>query len=417
MAQTPYPLSALRAVALHTQRLDQPYDATPDPTPDVIYETVEQIGCVQIDTLHMVARAQYVTIWSRLGSYDLADFDRLIYSDGERRLFEYWGHAASIIPLRDYRYRMHYMQEFTDRPWGRFHRWIAEGAAEDVLDAVRERMRQDGGVRASDFDHKKGEAGSWWNWKPAKLALEFMYTNGEAMIADRVNFQRVYDLRERVLPDWVDTNAVPREEAYRFFVEQGLLALGVARPEQIAEYAYLKRGEAAPHVKQLIEDDIFIEVRGTLFDGSQADLVVHRDNAALLEQAADGAITAQRTTFLNPFDSLFWARDRDVDLWGFSKVLEAYKKEKDRIWGYYVLPILHKDRLIGRFDPKLDRKTGTLYLRSLYLQEGVELDEGVIDAVTASMRDFLAWQGASEVVIEKSDPGEFGDRLVGALGN
>ncbi len=415
MARSPYPLSALRALALHTQRLDQPYGATPDPTPASIYETVEQIGCVQIDTLHMVARAQYVTIWSRLGSYDLADFDRLIYNPDERRLFEYWGHAASIIPLRDYRYRMHYMQTFADEPWGRFHRWIAEGAAEDVLDAVRARIRDEGAVRASDFDHKKGEAGSWWNWKPAKLALEFMYTGGEAMIADRVNFQRVYDLRERVLPDWVDTNVVPRDEAYRFFVEQGLLALGVARPEQTAEYAYLKRGKAMPHVKQLIDEGVFVEVAGTLFDGGEAALVVHRDNLPLLDQAADGALPALRTTFLNPFDNLFWARDRDADLWGFSKVLEAYKLEKDRIWGYYVLPILHKDRLIGRFDPKLNRKTGTLFLRALYLEPGVDLDEELIGDVAAAMRDFLAWQGASEVVVEKSDPVAFGERLIGAL--
>ncbi len=131
--------------------------------------------------------------------------------------------------------------------------------------------------------------------------------------------------------------------------------------------------------------------------------------------AADGVVKPERTTFLSPFDSFFWARDRDQRLWGFNQVLECYKRPQDRIYGYFCLPILHKDRLVGRFDPKLDRKTGVLTLLSLTLEPGVAPDEELVTAVAAAMRDFLSWHGARELRIEKSDPPEFAQKLLQAL--
>ena len=144
-------------------------------------------------------------------------------------------------------------------------------------------------------------------------------------------------------------------------------------------------------------------------------MLIHRDHLAALQQAADGALAAERTTFLNPFDSLFWTKGRDTLLWDFRQTLEAYVPKPKRIWGYYCLPILHEDRLVGRFDPKLDRKTGTLILKALYLEPSVAPDDDLVAGVAAAMRDFLAWHEATDLVIEKSDPGEFGSKLKKAL--
>jgi uncharacterized protein YcaQ len=144
-------------------------------------------------------------------------------------------------------------------------------------------------------------------------------------------------------------------------------------------------------------------------------LIVHRENLPALEQAAAGEIRPQRTTFLNPFDNLWWAQGRDEAFWGFRQRLEAYYPAPKRVYGYFCLPILHKDRLVGRFDPKLERKIGLLRLKALYLEPGIEPDEELAANVAAAMRDFMRFHQAKELLIEKSAPPEFAERLLKAL--
>jgi uncharacterized protein YcaQ len=220
----------------------------------------------------------------------------------------------------------------------------------------------------------------------------------------------VYDVKERVLPEWVDITPVPDEEARRFCLEQAAKALGVFDLRALTLYAYMRATPVRSEVKALITDGTLVEIQGESTKGIKKWLV-HRDNLPLLQRAADGQITAERTTFLNPFDSLFWAWERDQTLWGFNQLLECYKPAKDRVYGYFCFPILHKDRLVGRFDPKLDRKSGVLTLNSLYLEPGIELDDELVVGVAAAMRDFLAWHGVTNLTIEKSDPAVFGAKL------
>ena len=171
---------------------------------------------------------------------------------------------------------------------------------------------------------------------------------------------------------------------------------------------------ARPVLQALIEEGVLVEIQGETMDGVQT-WTVHRDNLALLQRAADGELKPERTTFLAPFDSLFWAGGRDQKLWGFDQVLECYKRPQDRIYGYFCFPILHKDRLVGRFDPKLDRKTGVLHLNALYLEPGIEPDDELVAGVATTLRDFLAWHGAKSSNIVKSDPPALGEKLMRAL--
>jgi uncharacterized protein len=400
-------------MVLHAQCLTAPLEASPAPTPDTITDLVSALGYVQIDTLYVVNRAHYLTLWARLGSYDPDDFDRLIYRDGQRRLYEGWGHAASIIPLDHYRYH----RWRTDRAYSFnpvFHEWLNKANNRDLVDQALARVRDEGALRVGDLPYEGPQRGVWYDWKPPKMALEALFARGDLMVAERVNFHRVYDVKERVLPAWVDTTPVPAEEGRRFCLEQAARALGVFDLRHLTLYAYMRATPVRSEIKALAEDGTLVEVQGESMNGTKK-WMVHRDNLPLLQRAADGEIGARRTTFLAPFDSLFWAAKRDQMLWGFSQVLECYKPAAERVYGYFSLPILYRERLVGRFDPKLDRKSGVLYLNALYLEPGVEPDDELVAWVATAMRDFLSWHGAQGIEIEKSEPAAFGKKLESAL--
>ncbi len=410
-----YPLSAVRTLALQAQGLTAPLERGTAPTSDEIYQIVEQLGCVQIDTLQMVQRSHYLVLWSRLGAYDPTDLDHLVYQPGQRCLFEGWQHASSLIPLTEYRYQMPHQRRLREEPGKWFQDWLSNPQHAALLPDALERIRQKGAVRAGDFKYDGPKRGSWWDWKPAKVALEHLYAYGDLMIAGRINFQRVYDLTERVLPDWVDTSEPTREERDRFWVERAARALGVFQPFQVAEYAFMKRTHVRPYVEEMHAEEVCLPVKAHLADGKVHTLMVHRENISLLEQAADGGILPGHTTFLSPFDNLFWARGRSEAFWNFTNVLEAYKPASQRIWGYFCLPILHKDRLVGRFDPKLERGKGLLRLKALFLEPGIELEGELVAALAEAMRNFLAFHGATDLTIQASNPSYFGEKLLAAL--
>jgi uncharacterized protein len=412
-----YDLSAVRALALDVQGLATPNEGQAVPSQDDLCRMVERLGWVQIDTLQMVHRSHYLVLWSRLGRYDPNDFDRLIYDPDERRMFEGWLHVASIIPLKDFRYQLPFMRRLRESPRDRTANWLEEPGNAELLQQVRDRIREEGGLRASDFEYDGPKRGSWWDWKPAKQALEYLFDWGELMVSRRANFQRVYDLRERVLPDWVDLSEPSAKERDRYLIEQALRCLGACQPHQLAEYPYMGRGKARSLAAEMVEQGTAVPITARLLDGQVHVLIVHKDNLPLLEQCADGAIRPCRTTFLSPFDNLFWAKGRDEGLWGFKQQLEAYKPGPQRVWGYFSLPILHHDSLVGRFDPKLERKDGILRLKALYLEPGVEPAEELVAGVAAAMRDFLAFHRAKDLVVERSQPAAFGEQLLAALGS
>ncbi len=416
-SRVPYPLSTARALALDAQGLATPLSG--ETGPDAIYETIERIGWLQIDTLQMVRRSQYLTIWSRLGAFDPADLDGLLSGDSDdgkgRRLFEYWRHAACMIPLSEYRYSLPNQRAYREGRAGWYRGWIDEPGNRELVDSVLEHIRENGAVRSADFERDGIKLGSWWDWKPAKRALEALYNQGDTMVARRFNFQRVYDSRARVLPEWVSQDEPSEEEATRRLLEKSMRAFGVCEPRQVADYVKMKRTRAKPFIEEMIADGTFKLIQVQIDADDTAEMAIHKDDAPKLEAAADGTLAPSRITFLNPFDNLFWATDRDKQFWGFNQILEAYKREPDRIWGYFCLPILYRDRLIGRFDPKLERQTGTLRLKRLHLEPGVEPEDEMVAEIAGAMRDFMAFHDAHDLVIEQSNPAEFGAKLSAAL--
>lgn len=408
---TLYPKHALRTLALHTQKLNSPNGSEPPVSLDSLYETIDQLGAVQIDTLQMVNRAHYLAIWSRHGTYPLSIFDELAFHPQQRRLFEGWYHAACYLPLHEYRYQIPRQRRLREDGHHWYTKWIEKPGHRELVETVLARIQAEGGLRVSDFEHDGAPRGSWWDWKPAKVALEHLYAFGDLMIAERVKFQRVYDLTGRVLPPWVDVTDPTAAERDRFWVERGAKAIGVGLPRNPGDYTWMKITTSRPIVQELVKNGTLLEIQGETVNGPQT-LILHRDNLPLLEQAASGEIRAERTTFLNPWDNFWWAQDRDEVLWDFKHLIELYVPPPKRIYGYYLMPILHKDRLVGRLDPKLERKTGTLRLRALHLEPGIAPDEQLASDVAAAMRDFMKFHGAKDLVIETSNPPGFGEKLL-----
>lgn len=374
-----------------------------------VLAAIRAMHVLQIDTIHVVARSPYLVLWSRLGEYRPGWLDAHL---AKGNLFEYWAHEASFLPIEDYPLLRHRMIDPGGMGWKYSHAWVEANRA--TVERVLQTIREEGPVRSSDFERLDGKGGAWWGWKPEKRALEMMLTAGHLMVRRRENFQRVYDLRERVLPDWDDTMLPDREESERALALNAAHALGVATARWIADYYRTRPGENARRVEALAAEGKLLRLE---VNGWKDPAYVHPDNAELLERAIDGRIRPRYTTLLSPFDPLVWDRRRALATFGFDYRLECYTPAPKRVYGYFTLPILHRGRLVGRLDPKAHRASGRMEIRSLYLEDGVEPGDDLADALAPSLRAFAAWHETPEVVVRRTVPARFARPLRRALSN
>ena len=397
-------MAEARAVLLDAHGLLTPPPERP--TKDDVLATIRRMGALQIDAINVVARSQYLVLWSRLGCYEARWLDALL---AERHLFEYWSHAACFLPIEDFplfRHRMDDTVGWHSHPVRWAQGWLAANA--EARTAMLTHIREHGPVRTSDFVRTDGRAGGWWNWKDEKAALEALHCVGEVMIARREGFQRVYDLRERLLPEWEDARALSRDEALREFVLRTVRALGIARVGWVSDYYRLAKKGIAATLEGLAEDGDLIRAR---VEGWADTLYLHPASLGIAEAARAGQLQPQRTTFLSPFDPIVWDRARALDLYGFSYLIEVYTPEAKRRYGYFTLPILHGDTLVGRIDPKVERKEGRLLIRAAHLEPGVPVDESLVEGMAGALRDFARFHEVAEIVVERSDPPELAPAL------
>jgi uncharacterized protein YcaQ len=400
-----FSLPAARSLLLAAQGLDQ--RSRRRATKGDVLAAIRRMGVLQIDTIHVVARSPYLVLWSRLGSYNPVWLDELL---AEGSIFEYWAHEACFLPVEDYPLFRHCMIDPGSMGWKYAGQWIETNRehVDRVLDVVRER----GPVRSSDFVRTDGKAGGWWEWKPEKRALESLFTAGELMVARRHNFQRIYDLRERVLPSWDDSQLPTLEETRRTLILNAVRALGVATDRWINDYYRTKRRYITPLIKQLVSENELIPAS---IEGIRESAYIHPGNMGLAEKAASGRLASKITTLLSPFDPVVWDRARALALFGFDYRIECYTPEPKRRYGYFTLPILRRGELIGRLDPKAHRRDGIFEIRALHLEPGVVADDEMIADVAGGVRECAAWHGTPEVVIRTAPRGVAG-RLKRAIG-
>jgi len=393
-----------RLLQLAAQGLLQPLRRRP--RRDDVVAAIERMRMLQIDTVHVVARSPYLVLHSRLGDYPMAWLDEALE---QGRLAECWAHEACFVTATDIGWhrcardlRMHH---WAHRHAVRMHR---EHRAD--MDALLAGIGASGPVRAADFARQPGgdAAGKpgWWAWKPEKRWLEAWFALGELMVMRRENFQRVYDLAENVLarldpPLDPHLSAVSPQTMRQRFIADSVRALGVTPAGWIADYHRLRPAVTDRELVPLLAsgDLLAVSVQGWKTPG-----YVHRDHAGALDKALRGRLRATHTALLSPFDPLVWDRARLLAMFDFEYILECYTPAARRRHGYFVLPILHRGRLVGRLDAKAHRSEAVFEIKSMFLESGVEPEPALVHALATVIARFARWHGTPEIRIGRTQP-------------
>ncbi|MET1109961.1 MAG: crosslink repair DNA glycosylase YcaQ family protein [Allosphingosinicella sp.] len=353
--------------------------------------TVARLGLHQIDSVNVLVRAHYLPAFSRLGAYDRGLIDRSAWGPKrDRRLFEYWAHEASLLPLEMHpllRWRMA-RAERGEIGWGSLKAYAGERRTE--AEAVLERVRSEGPLAASDFEEGRGKGG-WWAWGDTKRALEWLFWAGLITTATRrPSFERLYDVPERVIPAAILDLPTPAEaEAKRALVERAAAAHGIATETDLRDYFRLKPEETRIAIAELVEEGMLIPVA---VEGWARTAYLHRDARRprrILGQA-----------LLAPFDPLVWERSRTERLFGFRYRIEIYTPAEKRLHGYYVLPFLLDEALVARVDLKADRQRSRLLVRQTTLEPGAPAETG--ERLSAELELMARWLGLEAVKAESS---------------
>jgi len=328
-----------------------------------VESTIRALSCVQLDSITAVERSHRITLGSRVGDYPRTTVSRLL---GKGRIFEYWAHEACLIPVEDWPLFRPTMRQH--HPW----RGDVLGQNPQLAEEIRAAIRERGPLASRHFEGDGG--GGMWNWKPAKVVLEALWHSGEVVIAGRVNgFQRLYDLAERVLPRAVLDAPEPDEPArLRELTQRAVRARGALTESGVVEHWRLRGGAARirPHADALVDEGVLERVQ--VEDGGAPVLVPAGTDPNPPRPAA--------AALLSPFDNLLWDRPFARRIFGFDHVIEVYKPAHERRFGYYVLPFLWRDRIVGRADLKTERRAGTLVVKAFHLEGGVRRSAALEDA-------------------------------------
>lgn len=391
------PLAAARTLHLAAQGLLAP--PRRKATRGDVIDAIRRMAQLQIDTIHVVARSPYFVLFSRIGAYEPQWLDEHL---AKGRLFEYWSHEACFVPIEDYGLLRHRMLDPSGMGWKYAAEWHAKHRRE--IDALLDRIRANGPVRSADFARADGDKGSgWWDWKPEKRHLEVLFATGALMVAERRNFQRVYDLAERVLPHWNDARDLPpRADAERELLLRTCRALGVIRADWAADYYRLPRRPYTEALHALADAGELLPAR---VEGWKHDAFVHRDFAPLIDDAASGKLGSTVTTLLSPFDPVIWDRKRAMALFDFDYAIECYVPAAKRKYGYFVLPILSHGKLIGRIDAKAHRAQQVFEVKSLHLELGVRASGRLVADLRRALQRCADWHGTPELRIGAAPDG------------
>lgn len=352
-------------------------------------EMVRRLGVVQIDSVNVLVRSHYLPIFSRRGSYRSTLLERAAYD--ERLLFEYWGHEASLLPIESYplfRWRMDDASKGVGT-WGRLKRYATNH--QDLVRAALDQIRERGPLGASELTDAGKSKGSWWGWSQGKEILEWLFWIGAVTTARRRNFERLYDLTERVITESVRNASVPsREQAQRELMLIGARAMGVATARDLRDYFRLPAKEAGARLSELVEEGKLVPV--SVEGWTQQGYLHHEAKIPRSSAVADVA------ALLSPFDSLIWERQRTERLFDFHFRLEIYTPIHKRTHGYYVLPLLLGERIVARVDLKSERQSGVLQVKGGTVEQDVPV-KLVIEPLARQLTELAVWLGLERYTV------------------
>ena len=358
--------------------------------PGSIKSCLSRLGVLQIDAVNALVRAHYLPLFSRLGPYSREDLDHITWGPlSKRAFFECWGHEASFMPLNLYQL-MRWRMARSASGQGIYGHLAEFGRAEKTfVQKVLKMVAERGPVGASDLK-KGGRTGPWWGWSPEKMALEWLFAAGEVAVAGRRNFERLYDLTDRVIPRKILEQPCPdAPEAKRGLLKVAASALGVATETDLRDYYRLSAAGTKTALAELAESGELLPVN-----------VESWKQTAYCPAGARVPKEVKVATLISPFDSLIWERSRTERLFNFRYRLEFYTPAAKRVYGYHVLPFLHNSRLVGRLDLKAERASGCLSIPAVF-SEG-ELDEQALNALAANLIELARWLGLDKIRPGKS---------------
>ncbi len=394
----PQELARLRRLALAAQGLlqAQPYGRGLAGA----RKAINHIGYVQIDTISVVERAHHHVLHSRVPKFKPAMINQMLL---DRDIFEYWAHAAAFLPIADFRFSLPYKHAIKS---GQTH-WYRTRDTK-LMGELLARIRSDGPLRSRDVETNTTKRAGWWDWKPAKKALEQMYMEGDLMVSDREGFQKTYDLTERVLPTLVNSQMPSMEEFAAHIVDQQLRCHGFA---SLKGLTYLRRNaELRKAVKTLVNE--------RLAQRTLEQVQVSSGEVFILET---GALERpfprlnSRMLILSPFDNSVIQRERLKALFQYDYQLECYVPAAKRQYGYFCLPLLYRGEFIGRMDCKAHRKISHLEIKSLHLEQHNFDEDLVVTAFVDAITQFCHFQTCDSVSLTKAHPKHLTQRLHSAL--
>ncbi len=335
-------------------------------------QAIQQLGYVQIDSINVVERAHHHVLHNRVSDYQPQWLAELL---ADKQIFEYWSHAAAYLPMADFRFSLYRKQQLAA---GKKH-WFA--ADHQEMREVRAKLRAEGPLKAGDFEKSQHKNGSWWDWQPAKQALEQLYMQGELMVVRRDNFQKVYDFTENVLPSNIDCT-VPTTQDYADHLISRFLQSHVFGT--VSQISYLR-----PEMKKPVQQQML-----ALLDSGKVERFSYRDQTYYWDPSVVTASKkSQRLHLLNPFDNFVIQRQRLQHWFDFDYQIEVYVPAAKRKIGYYSLPILYQGRLIGQVDMKADRQRGLLLLQHLLISSEVKLTSRLANALNRALQAYATFNG------------------------
>jgi uncharacterized protein len=365
------------------------------PRPPML-DVIRDLGCLQLDPISKVLQPHWLILWSRLGQYKREELEKLRWED--RSLFEYWAHAASIVLTEDYPIHAAYMREKRDSG----KTWLDEHDLHDLREQMLNRMRAEGSVQPRDFERngRTAEQFSGWTSNDAvNRLIQFLWTTGEITVAERKGTGRKWDLLERFLPEWTPREEIDTYEASYRSMQRAVKSLGMTNGKKQINQAFtrFRYWHFNEVLKQLQDEGRLIPMQVTGWSG---DWLIHVDDLPLLEKVEQGE-WQPKTTLLSPFDPLICDRDRTEFLWDFFYRIEIYVPQAKRQYGYYVLPILHGDKLIGRMDMEFQKKANVLHVISTYAEPNAP---AVVKEIRGAVQSLAQFLGAKDVIYGETMP-------------
>jgi hypothetical protein len=369
-----------------------------------VMNVIRKIHNIQIDTISVVARSHDLILHNRVDGYKEGNVWKYLKKG---RLFEYWSHGMCLIPIEQYPFYAWRMKRYRERKKGWLKKWAVEN--KQIIDDVYSHIKRNGATPSKNLGKRESKGGGWWDWKAEKYALEYLFYCGNLMVSYREGFQKYYDLTERVLPASVNSEPMLLDKIPDFTVTTTLSSLGLASALDIKLYLgrnacpqwHGRISNIEKHLDGLVQENKIEEIA---INGVEQRYFALQKNIKRLIKEDENNYENQPALFLSPFDNIIRERHQPLALWNFEYKLESYTQANKRQYGYYVLPILDNNQLVGRMDSKVHRKSAIFEIKSLYLENDFIKNEKPLNRLIIGLASFTKFHDCNSIKLGKVTP-------------